>query len=100
MLELTEFVPWASMATYSGALVMTLAFTQLTKGLKIIEKIPTQLWSYILALFVLTCANTFTVGITMNIFFQCIFNAGVVSLGANGGYSAGQKLIEKLFGNG
>ena len=48
-----EFVTWEMLATYAGALAMVLIVTQFTKNLSFIAKIPTQVWSYIVALLVL-----------------------------------------------
>lgn len=97
---MSEFITWATLGTYGGALIMVGLLTQFTKEIPFIKKVPTQLWSYVLALIVLLCANAFTNGITIDIFFQTLFNAVVVSIAANGGFSAVKKLTEKLEGNG
>ncbi|MEG2372650.1 MAG: hypothetical protein RSB36_07710, partial [Hydrogenoanaerobacterium sp.] len=58
---MTEFTTWAILATYAGAVAMTALIVQLTKkGLDKIFKIPTQLYSYIVALAVLYTASFFT----------------------------------------
>ena len=40
-----QFVNWNMLATYAGALAMVMIITQFTKGLKLREKMPTQVWS-------------------------------------------------------
>lgn len=92
---MSEFINWATLGTYSGALAMVLSITQFTKELSVIKKIPTQLWSYILSFIVLILANIFTNGLTLDIVAQTIFNAVVVSIAANGGYSAIAKITGK-----
>lgn len=68
------------------------ALTQLTKELPGIVRIPTQLWSYILALGTLLAALTFGSGFTAEGAALAFFNAALVSLGANGSYSALERL--------
>ena len=91
---MNEFISWTTLGTYSGALIMVCLLTQFTKGLPITERIPTQLWSYILALAVLLCATGFTSGFTASVIFQTLFNAVVVSMAANGGFSAVKKITD------
>ena len=81
-----EFVTWELLGSYAGAMAMVGVITQLTKNLKFISKIPTQLWSYILAVVVMLCANAFLGQLTLSNGILVIFNAALVSLGANGGY--------------
>lgn len=83
-----EFVTWAVLATYAGALAMVGFLTQLTKGLGFVKMIPTQLWSYILALAVMFPAYWFTGQLTADSAVLVLFNAAVVSLAANGGFDA------------
>lgn len=92
---MTEFINWTTLGTYGGALAMVMVLTQFTKNLSFAKKIPTQIWSYILAFVVMTCAYAFTSGITLNGVFQTIFNAVIVSIAANGGYTGLQKITGK-----
>lgn len=92
---MSEFINWTTLGTYGGALAMVMVLTQFTKELAFIKKIPTQLWSYILALVVLMCAMVFSTGLTIDTFFQTLFNAVVVSIAANGGFSVVKKITEK-----
>ena len=48
-----QFLTWDMLGTYSGTLGMVLILTQLTKTLPGIAKIPTQLYSYLLALVIM-----------------------------------------------
>ena len=91
---MNEFINWATLGTYGGALAMVLVLTQFTKDLSFTKKIPTQIWSYILAFTVLILANMFTIGLTFDIVAQVIFNAVVVSIAANGGFSAFQRITK------
>lgn len=92
---MNEFVTWATLATYGGALAMVLVLTQLTKELKHIKSIPTQLWSYILALVVLYPALYFTGQLTPDAAILTLFNAAIISLAANGGFDAVKRIIGK-----
>lgn len=92
---MTEFVNWTSLATYGGALALVVTITQFTKNLSYVKSIPTQVWSYILSFVILTCAHAFTTGLDLNVLAQTLFNAVIVSIGANGGYS----VIERITGN-
>ena len=83
-----EFVTWTGLATYSGALAMVMLIVQLTKGISFIDKIPTQLWSYIVSLVVLYAANFFTTQLTAGNAVLILFNAAIVALASNGGYDA------------
>ena len=87
-----EFVTWAGLATYSGALAMVMLIVQFTKGIIIFDRLPTQLWSYIVSLVVLYAANFFTGQLTSDNAVLIIFNAAIVALAAHGGYSAIKKV--------
>ena len=81
-----EFVSWELLGTYAGAMAMVGVITQLTKNIKFISAIPTQLWSYIISLVVMFSANFFLGQLTASNAVLIIFNSALVSLGANGGY--------------
>ena len=59
-----EFFTWAVLLTYAGATLATSLVTQLIKGVGFIDKIPTRLTSYVIALVVLIAATFFTGGLT------------------------------------
>jgi hypothetical protein len=90
-----EFVTWELLGTYAGAMAMTGVITQLTKGIPGISKLPTQLWSYLISLVVMMCANFFLDQLTLSNAVLILFNAGLVSLAANGGYEGIAKLFSK-----
>lgn len=83
-----EFFNWSSLGTSAGAVAAVAILTQLTKGVKQIEKLPTQFWSYILSLVILVLTQVFGEDCTIQGIVLCVFNAAVVSLAANGGYEA------------
>lgn len=83
-----EFFDWTMLGTQAGAVMAVGILTQATKGLKFVELIPTQIWSYALSLIVLILAQVFGAGISLQSAVLAVFNAAVVSLAANGGYEA------------
>ncbi len=80
------FFTWAVLATYAGALAATMAVTQLLKGVGFISKVPTRIFSWIIAALILIAATFFMGALTLDSAFLCLINAVVVSLAANGGY--------------
>lgn len=91
---MNEFATWSLLATFAGAVLTVSILCQFTKGLGFIDKIPTQIWSYILSLIVLYPAMYFTKQLTTENAILTLFNGVLVSIAANGGYSA----ILRLFG--
>ncbi len=67
---------------------MVLILTELTKALPGIRRIPTQLWSYLIALCVLYPAAFFGGTLCPSDAVLILLNAATVALGANGGYEA------------
>ena len=57
-----DFFTWAMLATYAGAVLATTLITQLLKGVGFIDRMPTRIFSYIVALAVLLVATFFTGG--------------------------------------
>ena len=88
-----EFVSWKMLGTFAGSLSMVVLITQFTKELKFIKKIPTQLWSYIIAVIIMFPAYFFTGRLTLDSAILIPVNAVLVALAANGGFDA----IEKIF---
>ena len=85
---MNEFFTWTTIATYAGATLATSLITQLIKGLGFIDKIPTRITSYAIALVVLLAATFFTGGLTLEAGALCVINAVVVSLASNGAFDA------------
>ena len=80
------FFSWATLATYAGALGATMAITQLFKDVHFVDKLPTRIFSWIVAAIVLILANLFTGTLTWGSAALSVINAVVVSLASNGGY--------------
>ena len=66
--------------------------TQLTKDIPVLRRLPTQLWSFLLALATLLLAQKFGGGVEASSAVLAVFNAALVSLAANGGYAAVERL--------
>ena len=92
-MNLTEFVNWTTLGTYAGCLAMVLILVQLTKSVPGVSKIPTQLWSWILAVVILVAAQYFAGTLTAETGVLSLFNAVIVSLAANGGFEAAQRIL-------
>lgn len=92
-----EFVSWSMLGTYAGALAMVITITQFTKEIKVIKKIPTQIWSYIISLSVLYPAYFFSGTLNISNAVLILFNGVIVALAANGGFEALEKAFPSLF---
>ena len=88
---MNEFFTWTMLATYAGATLATTLITQLIKGIGFIDRIPTRLTAYAVALVVLVVATIFAGEVTVSSIALCVVNAVVVALAANGGYDAVRK---------
>jgi hypothetical protein len=87
-----EFFDWSILGTYAGAMLAVSILTELTKSIPGINKIPTQLWSYILALIVLIGSQAVGGTLEWATAGLSAINAAMVSLAANGGYEALDRL--------
>lgn len=87
-----EFFDWNMLGTMAGAVAAVGILTQITKNIPGINKIPTQAWSYILALIVLIVSQAVMGGLTAATAGLAVINAAVVSLAANGGYELTQRV--------
>lgn len=85
---MNDFFTWAILATYAGATLGTTLVTQLLKGISFIDRIPTRIFSYVVALIILLAATFFTGALTWDAAVLCVVNAVVVSLAANGAFDA------------
>lgn len=87
-MELT-FFDWGMLGSMSGAVLAVAVLTQVTKSIPVIVKIPTQIWSYVLAAVILVLSLIFgEAEVTASGVVLALLNAAVVSLAANGGYEA------------
>lgn len=89
-----EFFDWNMLGGYAGAVMAVGVITEIIKDIPGLKKIPTQVVSYVLALVVLMLAMVFGDGFTAQGAALAVFNAALVSLGANGGYAVIQRVKE------
>lgn len=82
-----DFFTWEDLGSYLGAALLVALVTQLTKELPYINKIPTQVWSYVLSVAILIASLAFTGKLTAASACLTLANGVVVSLASNGGYS-------------
>jgi hypothetical protein len=87
-----DFFTWDILGTMAGATLAVAVLTEITKGIPGIRKLPTQVWSFILAFAVLVGAQAATGTLTLATGGLAVLNAALVSLAANGGYD----LLERL----
>lgn len=92
---MSEFFNWSILETYAGATLATTLVTQLLKGIGFISRIPTQLFSYAVALVILLASTFFTGVMTWDAAALCVVNAVVVSLASNGAFEAVAKPAKK-----
>ena len=83
-----EFFTWSALGTYAGATLAVTLITQLVKGVGWIEKLPTRITSYLVALVVLIAAAAVAGELTWATAGLAVINAVVVSLAANGAFDA------------
>lgn len=83
-----EFFTWSALGTYAGATLAVTLITQLIKGIGWIDKIPTRITSYVVALIVLIAAAAVAGELTWATAGLAIINAVVVALAANGAFDA------------
>ena len=87
-----ELFNWNLLGSYAGSVFAVAVLTQITKGIPFIKRIPTQLWSYALALATLLVTAAFGSGLTSQGAVLALINAALVSLSSNGGYAAVTRL--------
>lgn len=95
-----DFMNWDILTTYAGAVAAVGVITQLTKDLPAIKKIPTQMYSYMLAVIIMCAATVFTGNASAANFALVVINGAIVSLGANGGYAALKRIKDAAQGEG
>lgn len=94
-----EMFTWEYLASAAGATAAVTIITQFIKGLPFVQKIPTQLVSYIVSLIVMLAASFFTGALTASSAALVPLNAIVIMLASNGTYdtisSKSTKTIEQ-----
>ena len=83
-----EFFTWSALGTCGGATLAVTLITQLVKGVGWIEKLPTRITSYLVALVVLIAAAAVAGELNWSTAGLAVINAVVVSLAANGAFDA------------
>ena len=83
-----EFFTWSALGTYAGATLAVTLITQLVKGIGWVEKLPTRITSYLVALVVLIAAAAVAGELNWSTAGLAAINAVVVSLAANGAFDA------------
>ena len=83
-----EFFTWSALGTYAGATLAVTLLTQLVKGVGWIEKLPTRITSYVVALVVLIAAAAVAGELNWSTAGLAVINAVVVGLAANGAFDA------------
>lgn len=95
-MEFSDIVSWASIATGAGAVVLVIAFTELSKNIESFEKLPTQLVSYVIAVIIMVLATIFTnENVGADDVILAILNSAIVSFSANGAYIAYKRVTNK-----
>ena len=88
-----SFFDWSDLGTFAGALAAVVLLTELTKSLPGIRRIPTQLFSWLLACGILILAAWFTGTLSAQSAALTMLNGAMVSLAANGGYAALKRVL-------
>lgn len=89
---MNDFFTWELLATFAGAATATAIVTQFVK--EWLKKIPTQIVSYVIALVILGIATAvqYGAGAPWSVWALIPFNAVIVSLSANGAFSAIERI--------
>lgn len=85
---MNDFMTWENLATFAGCTTGVAVITQFIKNIGALKKLPTQWASYFLAVALLFGATYFTGTLTPEMASLIPFNAVIVSIAANGAYSA------------
>lgn len=92
-----DFLTWSALSSQAGILTTVVLFTQLTKDFKLIKKMPTQLWSFILAMGLMFLSYYFTNKLTISNIALIPFNSLITALSASGGFHALNRAFPTLF---
>ncbi len=94
---MNEYFTWEAIATYAGAVLAVTLITQFIKGIGFIDKIPTRITAYVVAVVVMTAAMFFTGSFSWANLVLNFINAVIVALAANGAHDAlAEKTNNKL----
>lgn len=90
-----EFFTWQYIATLGGATVLTTLVTQFVKKISWLQKIPTQVIAYLIAVIAMETANYFLNGLDLQTALLTLLNAVLVATSANGTYDNLTQLLKK-----
>lgn len=95
-----QFIDWSYLGTFAGVVTVVSLIVQLTKGLvdKSPLKMPTQLYSYMIAVVVIWLVEIFGAGgdgLTLSEAVLSFFNGLIVSVASNGSYDMIKKVLEE-----
>ena len=93
-MEITEFLSWEFLATFGGASVATGLVVQFTKAW-VSKVIPTEMWTYIVALVIMLVSAFFTGALTLSYGVLCVLNAMIVAMATKGGYDTVTSVMKK-----
>lgn len=83
-----DLFTWNILATYAGAVLATALVTQMLKNIPGIQKLPTRVFSYIVAFIILILAAIFTDTLSLSTVLLTLLNAALVSFASNGAFDA------------
>lgn len=89
---MNDFLTWETLATFAGASAATGLITQALKNT--FAKLPTQWLSYIIAVVILIGATAASWGAGWETWALIPINAVIVSMSANGAYTAAKRIVE------
>lgn len=92
---MNEFFTWTTLGTYAGATLAVTLITQLIKGIGWIDRIPTRITSYVVALVVLLAASAVAGELTWATAGLNVINAVVVALAANGAFDGVNEVMSQ-----
>lgn len=81
-----EMFTWDYLASAAGATAAVAILTQFSKAIPFVNKLPTQLVSYVISLVVMLAASFFTGALTVDSAALIPLNAVIVMLASNGAY--------------
>ena len=85
---MNSFFDGSMLLTYSGATLATTLITQFLKGIRWLDRVPTRVLSYIIALTIMTAATLARGGVRWQELALTAVNSVVVALAANGAFDA------------
>ncbi len=91
-----EFFTWESLLTCTGATLVTTLITQFFKDMPIVKRLPTRVFSYIIAVAVMLTAMAFEGNFSFRNAVIALINAVVVALASNGAFDAVTNITPKV----